>query len=110
MSQAPPAWQGYVFKLAAAIAQGESTAKEQAGVLHQLPELLSTVASPLEIARRTQTTRTKVSELLSELSEYRVVRVSSTGTGSPFTELYSLTSEGSQFFSQLESLLSTTKS
>ena len=66
MSQAPPAWQGYVFKLAGAIAQGESTAKEKAGVLHQLPELLSTGASPLEIARRTQTTRTKVSDLLSD--------------------------------------------
>jgi hypothetical protein len=101
MSQAP--WSSVAYQMAEEARQEP----QKRSLLLALPSLLSQGASALEVAKMAAAKPDAVESLLRELSSYRVVEAHSSGASVPFAgTLYYLTSDGSQFFKELEYLLS----
>ena len=76
--------------------------KLSTGKIRQLPSLLISGASPLELARQTQAPLSVVNDVLTNLSGNGIVESQSSSTSATpeVTRIYHLTSDGVRFFQQ----------
>ena len=105
MNESPQSWAHLAYQVVEEAKKPPDTTR----VLLRLPSLLGHGASALEIAKITATKPDRIESLLRSLSSYRVLEAQPSGTTIPYAStLYYLSSEGPQFFRQVEVLLSST--
>jgi len=96
MQNASPYWLRLVYKYK------DDPNSPAAKIVSRLPQFLSKGASALEIARNLQSKPDDVATVLQELAENDLVKVQPSGLNVTYGEnLYSMTSEGQQFFKQM---------